>query len=105
MDKIINKRGFTDKLYWINFKCVWLFTIACFILNTLSGILGITDLSVIVYGIPSAFTELGIHTGFIVWKAKQENYRKYPKNSSGGDDYGNESTTAGYDRFDCSPFG
>ena len=26
----------------------------------------------------SAFAELGIHTGFIVWKAKVENCGKYP---------------------------
>lgn len=34
------------------------------------------DLAVINYGIPAAFAELGIHTGFIIWKAKTENCRK-----------------------------
>lgn len=49
---------------------------ACFILNALSGALNITELAVITYGIPAAFAELGIHTGFIIWKAKVENCRK-----------------------------
>lgn len=53
-----------------------MFTAACFVLNALSGKLGIMDLAVISYGIPAAFAELGIHTGFIIWKAKTENCRK-----------------------------
>lgn len=35
------------------------------------------DLSSYASGMPYAFAELGIHTGFIVWKAKVENCRKY----------------------------
>ena len=76
MKRLLFRRGFTDKLYYYNFRAVWIFTGACFMLNALSGVLGITDLSVITYGIPAAFTELGIHTGFIIWKAKTENCRK-----------------------------
>lgn len=76
MKRLLLRRGFTDKLYYYNFRAVWIFTGTCFILNALSGVLGITDLSVITYGIPAAFAELGIHTGFIVWKAKTENCRK-----------------------------
>lgn len=76
MKRLLLKRGFSDRLYYYNFRAVWLFTVACFILNALSGYLGITDLSVISYGIPAVFTELGLHTGFIVWKAKTENCRK-----------------------------
>ena len=30
------------------------------------------------YGIPAAFAELGVHTGYIVWKAKSENLNKHP---------------------------
>lgn len=69
-------RGFSDKLYYYNFRCVWIFVIFCFILNALSGYLGIYDLAIINVGVPGAFTELGIHTGFIIWKAKMENCRK-----------------------------
>lgn len=77
MKRMLFRRGFSDKLYYYNFRAVWLFTIACFVLNTLSGWLNIVDLAVINVGIPSAFAELGIHTGFIVWKAKAENSRKF----------------------------
>ena len=76
MKEMLLERGFSDKLYFYNFRAVWLFTGACFLLNALSGLLDIQELAVIVYGIPAAFAELGIHTGFIVWKAKVENCRK-----------------------------
>ena len=76
IEKILMNRGFTDKLYFYNFRMVWMFTWACYILDALSGILGVTDLAVITYGLPVAFTELGLHTGFIIWKAKTENCRK-----------------------------
>lgn len=77
MKKMLFRRGFSDKLYFYNFRAVWLFTIACFILNALSGWLDVVDLAVINVGLPAAFAELGIHTGFIVWKAKNENSRKF----------------------------
>lgn len=77
MKRMLFRRGFSDKLYFYNFKAVWIFTVACFILNALSGLLDIVDLAIINVGIPAAFAELGIHTGFIVWKAKAENSRKF----------------------------
>jgi len=76
MEKLIFRRGFTDKLYYYNFRMVWGFAWGCFILNALSGYLGITDLAIVNIGIPAAFGELGLHTGFIIWKAKVENCRK-----------------------------
>ena len=76
MKKLLFRRGFTDKLYYYNFRAVWIFTAACFILNAVSGKIGVMDLAVINYGIPAALAELGIHTGFIIWKAKTENCRK-----------------------------
>ena len=76
MKKLLFRRGFTDKLYYYNFRAVWIFTAACFVLNAVSGKIGVMDLAVINYGIPAAFAELGIHTGFIIWKAKTENCRK-----------------------------
>lgn len=79
MRKLIKNRGYTDKLYFYNFRAVWIFTAACFILNALSGYLGIAELPIISYGVPVAFGELGLHTGFIVWKAKTENMRKHPQ--------------------------
>ena len=76
MKRLLFKRGFSDKLYFYNFRAVWVFTGACYLLNALSGVLGVSELAVISFGIPSAFAELGLHTGFIVWKAKVENCRK-----------------------------
>lgn len=76
MKRLLFKRGFSDKLYFYNFRAVWVFTGACYLLNALSGVLGVSELAVISYGIPAAFAELGLHTGFIVWKAKVENCRK-----------------------------
>lgn len=79
-------RGFTDQLYWLNFRFTWIFVMICVIITIFSGKLGITDLSLISYGIPTAFAELGVHTGYIVWKAKCENLNKHPilPDDSGG---------------------
>lgn len=71
------KRSFTDRLYLFNIIACWLFIIVCICITLLSGKLGITDLSIINVGIPTIFTELSIHTGFIIWKAKVENCRKF----------------------------
>lgn len=49
---------------------------AILVITALSGVLNLTDLSPL-SNIPQwAYAELGIHTGFIVWKAKTENCRK-----------------------------
>ena len=77
MFKKIRERGFTDKLYFLNLALSWLFIIICIVMTALSRTLGITDLSLVSVGIPAVFAELGVHTGFIVWKAKTENINKY----------------------------
>lgn len=77
MSKKFEDRGFMDLLYWMNLKFTWIFTICCFLLNIFSGLLTVTDLSVISYGLPVVWGELGIHTGFMVWKSKVENCRKF----------------------------
>lgn len=79
----MKKRGFTDRLYFVNLLLTWLFVQVCIVLTACSGIWGITDLSLVTVGIPSVFTELGIHTGFIIWKAKTENISKYSPTSLG----------------------
>ena len=76
----VRSRGYTDRLYFLNLKLTWIFVWACFILNAVCGFLGVDTLDIIVYGIPAAFGELAIHTGFIVWKAKVENCRKHKEN-------------------------
>ena len=70
---MFKNRGFNDRLYLLNFVIVWVFVFLCILLTIFSAFYTISDLSVVNVGIPAAFTELGIHTGFIVWKAKVEN--------------------------------
>jgi len=73
----MKKRGFTDKLYFLNLTLSWLFITVCIVITIFSGKLGITDLSIVSVGLPAVFAELGIHTGFVVWKAKTENMSKF----------------------------
>lgn len=80
----IRKRGFSDRLYWLNFKCTWLFVVTCILLTIFSGYLGISDLSIVSIGIPAAFAELGIHTAVIVDKARKENMYKYGNADTNG---------------------
>ena len=72
------KSEFGKTMYFFNVIFVSYVVTISFILIALSGKLGIIDLSAISTIVMSAFAELGIHTGFIVWKAKVENCRKYP---------------------------
>lgn len=78
--QVFKHRGFTDYLYFLNLTLSWLFIIVCIVITARSGRLGITDLSLVSVGIPAVFAELGVHTGFIVWKAKTENISKYGNN-------------------------
>lgn len=79
---MFKKRGFNDRIYLLNFIVVWVFVALCLLLTVFSAFYTISDISVVSVGIPSAFAELGIHTGFIVWKAKCENMSKYGKKSN-----------------------
>lgn len=73
----MKKRGFTDKLYIVNLIIVLLVTVASFIVVVFSGKWGITDMSPIVSVLSGAYGELAVYTGFIVWKAKNENMNKH----------------------------
>lgn len=73
----MKKRSFTDKLYVFNLIASWLFIAICIALTVFSGYLNITDLSIVNVGIPTIFAELSVHTGFVIWKAKVENCRKF----------------------------
>lgn len=75
--KKTKKRGFTDRLYFTNLMLTWLFVWASFIAVLFSGKLGIVDTCTLSTAIEFAFGQLGIHTGFVVWKAKVENCRKH----------------------------
>lgn len=81
--KLVKNRGFTDKLYFYNFCTVHILMAAILTITALGGLLGLADLSPL-GSIPQwAYTELGIHTGFVIWKAKTENARKYPAGRDG----------------------
>lgn len=69
-------RGFTDRLYLYNVIFVTAVVIMSFIAVFLSGKLCL-DTSAISVIVPSAYGELAVHTGFVIWKAKNENARKY----------------------------
>jgi len=77
--KFIRKRGYTDRLYFVNLVFAWTFTLACFVLTIFSGYLGITDMSIVSVGLGCVYGELSVHTGFIIWKAKTENINKKDK--------------------------
>lgn len=68
---------FSKRIYIYNILLVSIIIIASFTLMFLSGRLAVIDLSPLSVIIPSAFAELGLHTGFYLWKAKVENCRKY----------------------------
>lgn len=81
MIKYFKSRGFTDRLYMVNFVMVWLFVWGCFIATLFSAKLGVTDLSTLTTAIEFSFGELGLHTGIIVHKAKSENVAKFNKDN------------------------
>lgn len=75
--KELFKRGFTDTLYVLNFISVHIINLSIIILTAVSGILNITDMSALAVIPAFSYAELGIHTGFIIWKAKAENMSKF----------------------------
>lgn len=73
----MKNRGFTDKLYFLNLTLSWIFILVCVGLQIYAINHEAVSLDIATYGIPAVFAELGIHTGFIVWKAKHENINKH----------------------------
>ncbi len=80
-------RGFTDKLYIYNIVFVTAVVIISFTAVFMSGWLNL-DTSAVAVIVPSAYGELAVHTGFVIWKAKCENARKYKDVNLGGVDDG-----------------
>ena len=76
----MRNRGFTDKLYFTNLILVWAYTILCLVFSILGRIIGIEDYSFVSIVCPLAWVELGVHTGFVIHKAKVENLSKYAGN-------------------------
>jgi len=77
MIKYFRSRGFMDKMFIIAFVFVILNVIITYLLVSLSGILGISDISPVNEIIIGSFAFLSIFAGFMVWKAKVENCRKH----------------------------
>lgn len=77
----IRFRGFTDKLYFTNLVLTWIYTILCLIFSILGDNLGIQDYSFVTIVCPLVWAELGVHTGFVVHKARVENLSKWTGDS------------------------
>lgn len=71
------KMEFSKKMYLFTTGFAIFCVIITFFLIGFSGLLGITDLSVLGVVITSCFAEVSVHSGFYIWKAKYENGRKY----------------------------
>lgn len=77
MSKKKEKMEFSKKMYLFTTGFAIFCVLITFALIAFSGVLGITDLSVLGVIITSCFTEVSVHSGFYIWKAKYENGRKY----------------------------
>jgi len=77
----IRFRGFTDKLYFTNLVLTWIYTMLCLIFSIFGDDLGIQDYSFVSIVCPLVWAELGIHTGFVVHKARVENLSKWTGDS------------------------
>ena len=75
-----SKRGFTDRLYIYNVVFVTAVVAISFI-----AVFMFEDTSALTVIVPAAYAELSVHTGFVIWKAKCENQRKF-KDVGGMDD-------------------
>ena len=71
------KMEFSKKMYLFTTGFAIFCVLVTFALIAFSGLLGITDLSVLGIIITSCFAEVSVHSGFYIWKAKYENGRKY----------------------------
>ena len=76
MFKYLKSRGFTDRLYVINFIISHIIVATSLVMTLFASNFGIIDLSPCTVAITASYAELGLHTGFIIVKAKQENKRK-----------------------------
>ena len=81
----MGRRGFTDRMYLFNVIFVTAVVIISFTAVFLSGKL-MLDTSAVSVIVPSAYGELAVHTGFVIWKAKEENLRKFKDVNKEGED-------------------
>lgn len=73
----MKKRGFTDKCF-LFYTRIWIILIAAGVIITIiSPFVGINDLSVINTAVEKSTEAMMVFIGFIVWKAKSENMKKF----------------------------
>lgn len=73
------RRGFTDKCFQFYTK-VWISVLIIGVVTTVTApFLNITDLSVINSIVEKTTEAMMVFIGFIVWKAKSENLKKFNK--------------------------
>ena len=67
----------------LNFILVAVLTQECLLVTILSAFftIGVEEIDLIKVIVLALFSELTVHTGLVVWKAKSENARKFPDNS------------------------
>ena len=77
----MKKRGFTDRLYFANLLFAWIYTVVsillCFILVSIEKIGAEAYCSMCGIIGSLVWAELGVHTAFIIHKAKTENLSKW----------------------------
>lgn len=74
---MFKNRGYMDKMFLLSFIFTLVIVIASWVLIALSGYLGITDISPISQIVDGAFSFMSLFAGFMVWKSKTENCRKF----------------------------
>lgn len=74
---MFKKRGFMDRMFFLSFIFTSVIVVASWILIALSGYLGITDVTTLSQIVDGAFSFMSLFAGFMVWKSKTENCRKF----------------------------
>ncbi len=74
------KQEFTKKMYMYNVRFAVAITIVVILLMIMSAFVDHIDLTPCAYIIPPMWIEVGVFSGFYVWKAKNENISKYGNN-------------------------
>ena len=77
----LDKQGWTNRVYWINFILVWLFVFICLILTVFSGMFNMA-MSFTTAAVTAAFVELGAHIAVIIKKTEAENVTKIKEGST-----------------------
>jgi len=91
----MHMRGYTDRLYVLNFLCVMMITAASLVILFFNVIRDGGDMSGVSTLLTVAWAELGTHTGFIIWKAERENMKKFNKDKDKGGEQDAEEDTEG----------